>query len=99
MYRYDEENHQDTTVNNENHSTNGTNVDGFCELLTEAFMEVPAVTETNSINSTSQNNDLHDESQLQSTQPSAEGKPDPNAVKQHGKRVLRNTRRSKGRGK
>ncbi|KAH6831229.1 hypothetical protein C2S53_009424 [Perilla frutescens var. hirtella] len=101
--QYDEENHNDT-ASNENRPTNGTNVDGNCELLTEAHMEVPAVTETNSVNSSSQISlgVQNEESQLGMTQPSAEVKPDlmtGKEVKQQGRKLGKSNRRTRGKGK
>ncbi|KAL1557425.1 hypothetical protein AAHA92_08004 [Salvia divinorum] len=95
--QYDVENHNDT-ASNENMPTNGTtNMDVNCELLTEAYMEAPIVTETDSMNSGSHISvDMqNDESQLETTQPSAEEKPEVvTTVKQQAKKVGRTTRRS-----
>ncbi|XP_047942421.1 protein KAKU4-like isoform X1 [Salvia hispanica] len=95
--QYDVENHNDA-ASNKNMPTNGTtNMDGNCELLTEADMEVPTVTETESINSGSHISvDMqNEESQLETTQPSAEEKPEVvMTAKQQAKKVGRTTRRS-----
>ncbi|XP_057766802.1 uncharacterized protein LOC130987174 isoform X2 [Salvia miltiorrhiza] len=97
--------YDDDTASNDNRPTNGTtNMDSNCKLLTEAYMEVPIVTETNSINSSSQISvDVevqNEESQLDMTQPSVEGKPDLATVKQQARKVGRTTRRSsRGKGK
>lgn len=98
--QYDEENNNDT-ASNDNRPTNVTNMDGNCELLSEAYMEVPIVTETNSINSSSQISleVQNEESQLGMTQPSAEGKPDLTTGKQQGRKLGKNNRRCRGKGK
>ncbi|XP_047976540.1 uncharacterized protein LOC125218810 isoform X2 [Salvia hispanica] len=95
--QYDEEIHNDT-ASNKNMPTNGTtNMDGNCKLLTESYMEVPIVSETNSINSSSHTSmDIeNEESQLEVTQPFVEKK---KTGKKQGRKVGITTRRS-GRGK
>ncbi|XP_041994851.1 protein KAKU4-like isoform X1 [Salvia splendens] len=85
--QYDVENLNDT-ASNKNMPTNGTtNMDANCELLTEA----------DSINSGSHiSMDMqNEESQVETTQPSAEEKPEVvMTVKQQAKKVGRTTRRS-----
>ncbi|KAG6433197.1 hypothetical protein SASPL_104805 [Salvia splendens] len=97
--QYDEEIHNDT-ASNKNMPTNGTtNMDGNCKLLTESYMEVPIVSETNSINSSSHTSmDIeNEESQLEVTQPFVEKK---KTVKHQGRKVGIATRRSsRGKGK
>ena len=95
--QYDVENHNDA-ASNKNMPTNGTtNMDGNCKLLTESYMEVPIVSETNSINSSSHTSmDIeNEESQLEVTQPFVEKK---KTGKKQGRKVGITTRRS-GRGK
>ncbi|XP_041990812.1 uncharacterized protein LOC121741921 isoform X2 [Salvia splendens] len=95
--QYDVENHNDTASNNSMPTNGTTNMDGNCELLTEAYMEVPIVTETDSINSGSHISvdTQNEESQLETTKPSAEEKPEVVATaKQQAKKVGRTTRRS-----
>lgn len=95
--QYDEENHNDTG-SNDNRPTNVTNMDGNCELLSEANMEVPTVTETNSSSQISLDVQ-NEEPQLTMTQPSVEGKPDLTSGKQQGRKVGKTNRRSQRKGK
>lgn len=95
--QYDEENHNDTG-SNDNGPTNVTNMDGNCELLSEANMEVPTVTETNSSSQISLDVE-NEEPQLTMTQPSVEGKPDLTSGKQQGRKVGKTNRRSQRKGK
>lgn len=95
--QYDEENHNDT-ASNDNRPTNVTNMDGNCKLLSEAHMEVPVVTETNSSSQISLDVQ-NEEPQLTMTQPSVEGKPDLTTGKQQGRKVSKTNRRSQRKGK
>ncbi|KAK4389047.1 COP9 signalosome complex subunitb [Sesamum angolense] len=84
-YKHDEENHNADTVN-EKKPVNVVNVEGNCELLSEAYMEVPIVTETDSIASGSQNSLAmqHEELSQDMAQPSRNEKVDSTAGKQQG---------------
>lgn len=83
--QYDEENHNADTVN-EKKPVSIVNVEGKCELLSEAYMEVPIVTETDSIASGSQNSLAmqHEELSQDMAQPSLNEKVDSTAGKQQG---------------
>ncbi|KAG8381978.1 hypothetical protein BUALT_Bualt05G0028700 [Buddleja alternifolia] len=96
--QYDEETQSEHTVS-EKKSTNSINVEGKCELLSEAYMEVPIVTETGSIASGPQNglSKQYEEVTVEMTQPSTKGKADIVIGKQQGRKPT--TRRSRGRGK
>lgn len=97
--QYNEEIHNDTASNKKMPTNAITNMNGNCKLLTEAYMEVPIVSETNSINSCSHTSmDIeNEESQLEVTQPFVEKK---KTVKQQGRKVGVATRRSsRGKGK
>ncbi|KAL3818410.1 hypothetical protein ACJIZ3_004315 [Penstemon smallii] len=98
--QYDVENEIEDTTATEN-KVNTTNVEGNHELLNEAYMEVPIVTETDSIASGSQNSLglQYEESSLDMAQPSTKGKLEILTGKQPVKRSGRTTRRSRGRGK
>ncbi|KZV31703.1 hypothetical protein F511_00507 [Dorcoceras hygrometricum] len=76
------------------------NLEGRCELLTEACVEVPIVTETASIASGSQNslNLQHEELSEEMIQ-STDGRTDLMRGKQQPKKSTENLRRSKRRGK
>ncbi|KAI3468432.1 hypothetical protein Pfo_025095 [Paulownia fortunei] len=95
-----EENHNADTVN-EKKPVNIINVEGNCELLSEAYMEVPIVTETGSIASGSQNSlgMQYEEVSLDMAQPSPKEKVDIVAGKQQGRKSGKYNRRSRGRGK
>ncbi|KAL0330114.1 UNVERIFIED_CONTAM: protein KAKU4 [Sesamum radiatum] len=84
-YKHDEENHNADTVN-EKKPVNVVNAEGNCELLSEAYMEVPIVTETDSIASGSQNSLAmqHEELSQDMAQPSRNEKVDSTAGKQQG---------------
>ncbi|KAL0312243.1 UNVERIFIED_CONTAM: protein KAKU4 [Sesamum radiatum] len=83
--QHDEENHNADTVN-EKKPVNIVNEEGNCELLSEAYMEVPIVTETDSIASGSQNSLAmqHEELSQDMAQPSRNEKVDSTAGKQQG---------------
>lgn len=98
--QHDEENNNADTAN-EKKPVNNINVEGNCELLSEAYMEVPIVTETDSIASGSQNSlgMQYEESSLDMAQPSPSEKVDVAAGKQQGRKLGKYNRRGKGRGK
>ncbi|KAL0393855.1 UNVERIFIED_CONTAM: protein KAKU4 [Sesamum latifolium] len=83
--QHDEENRNADTVD-EKQPENIVNVEGNCELLSEAYMEVPIVTETDSIASGSQNSLAmqHEELSQDMAQPSRNEKVDSTAGKQRG---------------
>ncbi|KAK4435677.1 protein KAKU4 [Sesamum alatum] len=100
--QHDEENHNADTVN-EKKPVNTVNVEGNCELLSEAYMEVPIVTETDSIASGSQNSlAMQHEELSQDTaqpQPSQNEKVESTAGKKQGGKSGKYKLRGRGRGK
>lgn len=76
------------------------NVEGICEFLSEAYVEVPIVTETDSTASGSEDSsgELYEESPPKRSQPSIEEKAELISGKKRGKKPAINNRRSRGRG-
>ncbi|KAL6501866.1 hypothetical protein OROGR_026999 [Orobanche gracilis] len=89
--QHDEENHNTDTVN-EIKPANIINVEGNCELLSEAYMDVPILTETDSIASGSQNSLGMQYGEIQE-------KVDVVFGKQQARKLGRINRRGRGRGK
>ncbi|KAK6158671.1 hypothetical protein DH2020_005985 [Rehmannia glutinosa] len=94
--QHDEENQNADTVK-EKKPANIINVEGNCELLSEAYMEVPVVTETDSIASGSQNSMgmQYDELSLDMAQPSPDEKVNIVAGKQQGRKTAKPKRQRK----
>lgn len=90
----DEENHGADSVG-EKKPLNMINVEGNCELLTEAYMEIPILTETNSIASGSQNS-LGLQYEELSLDMAPKEKVDILAGKQQGRKSGRYNRRGRG---
>ncbi|KAL6533746.1 hypothetical protein OROHE_013579 [Orobanche hederae] len=89
--QHDEKNHN-TDMVNKIKPANIINVEGNCELLSEAYMDVPILTETDSIASGSQNS-------LGMQYEEIEEKVDVVFGKQQARKLGRNNRRGRGRGK
>ncbi|PIN00820.1 hypothetical protein CDL12_26680 [Handroanthus impetiginosus] len=97
--QHDEENNNSDI--NEKKSVNTSNVEGNCELLSEAYMEVPIVTETDSIASGSPNSMgvQCEELSQDVAEPSPKEKADVVTQKPQGRKSGKNNRRGRGRGK